>query len=91
VQVLRGFNLQQAAHALEGAFLAARVALQCGEQLGCVDDVDLGRVGRFGLRTGFREEERESVEGCGYCGRTEVFEVLAVVVEDKEEWAGCCH
>jgi hypothetical protein len=93
VQVLRerGFDLQQTTHALEGAFLPARVALQRGEQLGRVDDVDLGRVGRFGLRAGFWEEEGESVEGRGYFARTEVFEVLAVVVEDEEEWAGSRH
>jgi len=58
VQVLRRFDLQQAADALEGAFLAAGVTLQCGEELGCIDDVDLGRVGRFGVRTGFWEEKK---------------------------------
>jgi hypothetical protein len=57
----RRFDLQQAAYTLERAFLPARVTLQRGEKLGCIDDVDLGRVGCFGLRTRFWKEERESV------------------------------
>ena len=63
VQVLRErrFDLQQAAYTLERAFLPARVTLQRGEELGCINDVDLGGVGRFGLCTRFWKEERESV------------------------------
>ena len=91
MQVLRGFDLQQAADALEGSFLPTRVSLQCGEELGCINDVDLGRVGRFGIRTGFWENKRESVERCVYFGRTEVFDVLAVVMEYKEERARSRH
>lgn len=93
VQVLRErrFHLQQAAYTLERAFLPARVALQRGEKLGRVDDVDLGRVGRFGRRTRFWKEERESVYGCVYFGGTEVLDVLAVVVEHEEERATSRH
>ncbi len=93
VQVLRKrrFDLQQAAHAFEGAFLPARVSLQRGEKLGCIDDVDLGRNGRFCLLARFWEEERESIERCVYFRRTEVLEVLAVVVEHKKERARSCH
>jgi hypothetical protein len=89
--VLRRFDLQQAADALEGSFLPARVTLQCGDELGCIDDVDLGRVGRFGVRTGFWEDKGESVERCVYFGRTKVFDVLAVVMEYEEEWARSRH
>lgn len=93
MQVLRKrrFDLQQAADALEGAFLPARVTLQCCEEFRCIDDVDLGRVGRFGVRTGFWEEEGESVDRCVYFRRAEVFEILAVVMEHEEERARSRH
>ena len=35
----RRFDLQQAAYTLERAFLPARVTLQRGEKLRCIDDV----------------------------------------------------
>jgi len=55
------FDLQQVAYTLERAFLPARVILQRGEKLVCINDVDLDRVGLFGLRTRFWKEEKESV------------------------------
>jgi hypothetical protein len=89
VQMLRelGFDLQQAAHALKRTFLPTRVTFQCGEELGRVDHIYLGAVRRFGLRARFGEEEREAVQRSLYCRGTEIFEVLVIVVKDKEQRA----
>lgn len=93
MQVLgqRRFDLQQATHALEGTLLPAGVAFQRGEELGRVDDEYLGRIGRFGLRTRLGEDERKSVERCVDSRRTEILEVLAIVVEHEEERARARH
>src|SRR6266404_287505 len=84
-------DLQQAAHPLERALLPTRVALQCGEKLRCVNDVYLVCIGRFGLCARLGEEEGEFFQRCIYFRRTEVLQVLVVVVEYKKEWARLPH